>query len=59
VSLFQRPMRIPVPGLTRSVPAGDALAKLTSHMGVKPCPPCEARRRAMNSRVVFIPRRIA
>jgi hypothetical protein len=59
VRLLTQPMRIPVPGLSRSIPAGDALAKLTSRMGVKPCPPCEARKRAMNSRVVFIPRRIA
>lgn len=49
------PLRIPLPGLTREVGAGDAVRAGTRAMGVEPCTPCERRRQALNRRVVFVP----
>ena len=50
-----RPVRIPVPGLTREIGAGDVVREATHAMGVEPCSPCERRRRALNRRIVFAP----
>ena len=49
------PARIRVPFLQRPMGAGDIVAAATSAMGVKPCGPCEERKRKMNQRVQFTP----
>lgn len=36
---------------------GDLIAKATSAVGIKPCSPCEARRRAMNGAFPQVMRR--
>lgn len=46
---------IPVPFLRQQIGAGDVVANMTQAMGVKPCAPCEQRKRAMNQAVVFRP----
>lgn len=50
-----RPIVIPIPGLHREVGAGDVVKEITQAAGVKPCTPCEQRRRALNARVQFGP----
>jgi hypothetical protein len=52
-----RPIRIPVPGLTRSVGLGQAVKSLTSALGVAPCSGCQRRALAMDRRVVIGPPR--
>lgn len=50
------PFHIRIPFLNRQVGSGDAAAAAIQAMGgPAPCPPCEARKRAMNQRVVFDP----
>lgn len=51
----QLPMRLPVPFLRRDVRAGDAVAAITQATGIRPCSPCEQRKRALNQRLVFTP----
>ena len=48
-------VRIPVPFLREPVRLGDAVARITSAVGVKPCSPCEQRRRWLNERGVLNP----
>ncbi len=48
-------MDVKVPFLRGPVGAGDAVKSVTSAFGVKPCMPCEERRKAMNSRLQFVP----
>ena len=49
------PVRIPVPWLRQETGSGDVVRGVARAVGVKPCTPCEARRKAMNQRVVFSP----
>lgn len=51
------PRQIRVPFLRRPLGAGDAVANVTKAFGVKPCTPCEQRRRWLNQRLQFVPRR--
>lgn len=51
----ERPLRIPVPFLAREVRAGDAVASATKAVGIRPCAPCEQRRRWLNQRLRFVP----
>lgn len=46
-----RSFTIPVPFLKG--PAGDVLASITQAVGVRPCSPCEERRRWLNERLAF------
>lgn len=50
-----RPIRLPVPGLRRTVGMGQALKKLTTSLGVSPCSGCGGRSRWLDRRVVFSP----
>ena len=51
------PVQMPVPFLGRSVPAGDALQKLTQGVGVKPCGGCQKRQEQLNKLMQFVPMR--
>jgi hypothetical protein len=50
-----RPIRLPVPGLRRTVGIGQALKKMTTSLGVPPCASCGGRARWLDRRVVFAP----
>lgn len=45
------PLKVPVPFLRGSVGLGDVVTKITEAVGVKPCTPCEERKRRMNQAV--------
>jgi len=49
-------MEIKVPFLKEPVGAGDVVKAATSAVGVKPCTPCEERRRKMNEALRLVPR---
>ena len=49
------PWRIPIPGLPHEVGLGQAIAKATQAVGVKPCGGCKKRAEAMDKQVVFSP----
>jgi hypothetical protein len=49
------PIQIPVPFLKRETGLGDAVAAATQAVGVKPCAPCEARKKRLNGRVQLRP----
>jgi hypothetical protein len=48
-----RPIRIPVPGLNRTVGLGQAIKKLTSAVGVSACGGCQRRAAQLDRRVVL------
>ncbi len=49
-------MEISVPFLKEPVGAGDVVKAATSAVGIKPCSPCEERRKLMNAGLQFVPR---
>jgi len=49
----RRPIQVRVPGLHQNLGLGDAVAKVTQAVGIKPCSPCEERRRKLNEAVQF------
>ncbi len=49
-------MDITVPFLKQPVGAGDVVKAATSAVGIKPCTPCEERRKRMNGALHFVPR---
>jgi hypothetical protein len=52
------PIRIRVPGFVKEdVGLGDAVKRVTSAFGVRPCSPCEKRADYLNRKVIFSPRR--
>jgi len=51
----ERPVQIPVPFLRRQIGLGDAVASVTQAVGVKPCSPCEERKKKLNQRVQLNP----
>jgi hypothetical protein len=55
MSRIPRPIRIPVPGLRTGVGLGQAVKKVTTSLGVRPCGGCEKRAAAMDRRVMFGP----
>ena len=55
VNQARQPLQIRVPFLRQQIGSGDVVAGVTQAIGVKPCPPCEERRRRMNQAVVFRP----
>jgi hypothetical protein len=48
-------VRVPVPGLHNGLGLGDAVAKVTDRLGVKPCGKCGERREKLNQLVRFNP----
>jgi hypothetical protein len=48
-----RPIRIPVPGLNRTVGLGQAIKKLTSSVGVSACGGCQRRAAQLDRRITF------
>ena len=48
-------MEIKVPFLKEEIGSGDIVKAATSAAGIKPCTPCEARRRRMNAALRFVP----
>jgi len=53
MSRVPRPIRIPLPGVRRSVGLGQALKRLTTAVGIRPCSSCERRARSLDRAVVF------
>jgi len=55
----REPRQVRLPGFVRDQPVGlgDAVKHVTSIVGIKPCGPCAARARKLNSWVVFTGRR--
>lgn len=51
-----KPIGIKVPGLKSNIGLGDAVAALTTKLGVKPCGGCKKRQVALNKAVQFKPR---
>jgi hypothetical protein len=49
-------LQIPVPRLEKPIGAGDVIANVTRAIGIKPCTPCEQRRRALNQLLQFEPK---
>ncbi len=49
-------MEIKIPFLKEEIGAGDVVKAATSAAGVKPCTPCEERRKRMNAGLRFVPR---
>lgn len=49
-------MEIKVPFLKEEIGVGDVVKAATAAVGVKPCTPCEERRRKMNASLRFVPR---
>ena len=50
-----RPARVRLPGFVRDeeIGLGDAIKRVTSSMGIRPCGGCERRAAALNRWVVF------
>jgi hypothetical protein len=48
-------MEITVPFLKAPIGAGDVVKAAASTVGVKPCTPCEERRKRMNAGLRFVP----
>lgn len=50
-----RPARVRLPGFVRDeeIGLGDAIKRVTSSMGIRPCGACERRAAALNRWVVF------
>ena len=46
---------IALPFLRQSVPAGDAVARITAALGIRQCSSCEQRRRSLNRQFVLKP----
>jgi len=53
--MARRPLRIPVPFINQPLPLGNAIARITSAVGIKPCSSCKERAQALNQRVTFVP----
>lgn len=53
MSRVPKPIRVPVPGMRRSVGLGHVVKQLTHSLGVRPCSGCEKRARALDRRVVL------
>ena len=49
-------MEIKVPFLKEEIGSGDVVKAATGAVGIKPCTPCEERRRLMNNALRFVPR---
>lgn len=49
-------MEIKVPFLKEEIGAGDVVKAATVAISIKPCSPCEERRRKMNAALRFVPR---
>ena len=50
-----KPIRIPIPGLQRTVGAGQIIRRLTASVGIQPCSGCGRRARALDRHLVFTP----
>lgn len=50
-----KPIQIPVPFLTTPTPLGQAISRVTSAVGIKPCAECRKRAERLNQRVTFVP----
>lgn len=48
-----RPISVPIPRLKRNVGLGDAVKKITTVFGIRPCSGCGRRAEALNRVVVF------
>jgi len=46
-------LRVRVPGLKKSVGAGDVIRKVTDVLGLEPCDDCEVRRKRLNRLLRF------
>jgi hypothetical protein len=46
-------LRVRVPGLKEEMGLGDAVARATSRVGIKPCAPCKRRQAALNRWIGF------
>ncbi|HEX9297817.1 MAG TPA: hypothetical protein VF881_18380 [Polyangiaceae bacterium] len=57
MSKLPRPIRIPAPGLRRSIGLGQAIKHLTTALGVRPCGGCGQRAISLDRRVVLTPMR--
>jgi hypothetical protein len=53
------PRRVLLPGFIadKEIGLGDAIQRVTSYFGIKPCGGCERRAAALNHRIVFTNRR--
>jgi hypothetical protein len=49
-------MEIKIPFLKSEIGAGDVVKSATSALGIKPCAPCEERRRKFNDAIRLMPR---
>jgi len=52
-----KPLRIPIPGLRSPVGVGQAVKRVTSAFGARPCAPCAERARLLDRRAVLVPMR--
>ena len=52
-----RPIRIQVPGVRRAVGLGQAVKRVTTSLGIRPCGGCHRRASALDRFVVLVPPR--
>ena len=52
-----RPIRIPVPGMRQTVGLGQAIKRVTTSLGVRPCGGCQKRARTLDRFVSLVPPR--
>ena len=52
-SRIPRPIRIPLPAIQREVGLGQAVKRVTTALGIRPCSSCAQRARALDQRLVF------
>ena len=52
-SRVPRPIRIPFPTVQREVGLGQAVKRVTTALGIRPCSGCQQRARSLDRRVVF------
>jgi len=51
-------MNFRIKGLTKSIGAGDLVAKFTKAIGITPCSACRKRQAALNNMMAFVPWRV-
>ena len=54
---IRRPLRVPAPGLQQSLGLGQAIKRLTTAIGIRPCGGCGRRAASLDRRVVLVPTR--
>ena len=52
-----QPIRLPIPGLQRSIGFGQTIKRMTAAVGIRPCGGCQRRAQALDRLFVLTPSR--